>query len=540
MQITNKVKNLILILLFSLSLSFLSFGNSKTEVLKDSLSYFEGLEKAQMLFSIGNLYYPNNNDSAMHYIELAMAEYQNENYEKGIASCYGIMGAIYGDCGMYDTAISLIYKLAYWGEENKDVRAFIAYLELANIYHSMGESAKAKDFYKKAISGSYPPAKRAAFANMGLIYLKSESYDTAAYYFTGGLKEYFKTDTSLQINKFNIASLYLNLASVDYGKGEYKQGIKILNESLLIFKEIDNKASVTNVFLKLGEGYEYLHRYDISLDYYLKAKLIADSLQIDPSRKDVYFKLFKYYQKQSEFEDALFYHIKFDDVRDSLVIQTYKNTIVEIEVKYEVHEKLNKIVALEKEKQKVYSYAIIIILSLLLISAIIILLINNKRLKHKSAKALADAKSQFAEKRASLSEQKLDKITSSLHKKSAFIERLEEEIRNLGDKQDQDKMAEKVQLLRETRILTDGDWQDYNKVFYELHPGFKNSIEGLGDLSVGDKRQLIFIKLGLKQKEIAHLMGISPEGAKKARQRLSKKVGLDSAGNLNKFVEDLC
>ena len=493
-----------------------------------------------MLFSIGNLYYPNNNDSAMHYIELAMAEYQNENYEKGIASCYGIMGAIYGDCGMYDTAISLIYKLAYWGEENKDVRAFIAYLELANIYHSMGESAKAKEFYKKAISGSYSPAKRAAFANMGLICLKSESYDSAAYYFTAGLKEYYKTDTSLQINKYNIASLYSNLASVDFGKGEYEQGIKILNESLLIFKEIDNKASVTNVFLKLGEGYEYLHKYDISLEYYLKAKLIAESLQIDPSREDVYFKLFNYYQKTGDFENALLYHIKFDDVRDSLVIQAYKNTIVEIEVKYEVQDKINKIASLEKEKRVAYSFATIIFLSLLLISTIIILILNNRRLKHKGAKALADAKLLFAEKRASLSEQKLDKITRSLYQKSAFIERLEEEIRSLGDKHDQDKMAEKVQLLRETRILTDSDWQEYNKVFYDLYPDFQKRVGKLGDLSVGDKRQLIFIKLGLKQKEIAHLMGISPEGAKKARQRLSKKIGLDSAGELNKFVEDLC
>ena len=512
---------------------------NKIEILKDSLSFFNEEKKAKTLLTIANLYFPNNNDSALLFSERALKEYQNINNGKGIASCYGLIGAIYSDYGMYDTAIALTYKVIDWGEKNNDIRAYIAYLEVANTYKSMGERNKAKEFYVKAIEGSYLPAKRAAFANLGLLYLNNKKYDSAYYYFSEGLKEYYKSDTSLPINKYNIASIYTNLASVETGKGNYEKGIELLNESLIVFEEIGNNASIAQVYIKIGKTYEYLDKYDISLEYFLKAKLIAKSMKVPEVREEIYFKLFEHFQRRGDLEKALHYHIKFNEVRDSLVVQSYKKTIIETETKYKVQDKINKIASLEKERRNVYSFAAIIILSLMLISAIIILVLNNRRLKHKNAKALADAKSHFAEKRAVLSEQRLDKITSSLRKKSSFINKLEDEIRSLENKQDKGQLAQKVQLLRETRILTNKDWEDYNKIFYDLHPAFCKSLESIGKLSAGDTQQLIFIKLGLKQKEIAYLMGISPEGAKKARQRLSKKIGLSSTSELKEYVENL-
>ena len=533
------MNKLIITFLILLCLPWNSNAYNKIETLKDSLSFFNEKKKANALLTIANYYFPNNNDSALLFTERALKEYQKINSEKGIASCYGLMGAIYSDYGMYDTAISLTYKVIDWGEKNNDIRAYFAYLELANTYKLMGELNKAKEFYIKALEGSSSRAKRAAFANLGLVYLKNENYDSAAYYFTGGLKEYFKSDTSLPINKYNIATMYLNLSSVDYGKGEYAKGIKLLNKSLKIFEEVNNEASIANVLLKIGEGYKYLEKDSISLEYFFKAKQIVDSVQYPKICEDVYFKLFEFYQDQGDFEKALHYHIKFDDVRDSLVTQSYKKTIIETETKYNVQNKINKIESLEEERQAVYSFAAIIILSLMLISAIIILVLNNRRLKHKSAKALADAKSHFAIKRANLSEQKLDKITQSLHSKSDIIEQLEKEIRSFENKQDQTMVKQKVQLLKETRILTDNDWEEYNKIFLDLHPEFCKSIENISNLSTGDRRQLIFIKLGLNQKEIAHLMGISPIGAKKAKQRLSKKIGLPDTSKLEEYVEKL-
>jgi predicted transcriptional regulator len=167
------------------------------------------------------------------------------------------------------------------------------------------------------------------------------------------------------------------------------------------------------------------------------------------------------------------------------------------------------------------------------------LVINHRRLIHKKAKALIDVKLKVASQNAKDAAERLEKITTALHEKSDFIKELQYQINKLSNEEDQKLMEKKIDVLRETKILTDADWKEYNRVFQEIYPSFKNSIKDYEDLSTGDKRQLIFLKLGLEQSEIAHLMGISPVSAKKAKQRLSKKIGLDTTRDLSRFIDSL-
>jgi tetratricopeptide (TPR) repeat protein len=533
------MKKITLVLLLLFIFPVLSDGNNKAETLKDSLSYFDGQEKARALLTIGNYYFPNNNDSALFYVESALQAYQSVGDDKGIASCYGLIGAIYNSYAMYDTAIALTYRVMEWGEKNNDFRAFIAYLTLANIYESIGQIENAKKFYLKAIEGSYADARTAAYANMGLLSLKNEQYDSAAFYFRGALDEYLKADTSLPINQFNIATVYSNLARVDFGKGNYERGIGRLYESLKIFRKIGNTQSITEVYLKLGEGYASLHQDEHAINYYLEAKRIADSIQIPSIQEAVYYQLFTFYKQKGDLENALYYHIAYEKIHNELMTLGYKATIAEKEVKYKVQEKINKIEMLEKENSIIVAYAITTVLGILLLSLVVVLVLNHRRLLHKKNQELTDMKLRFASQKAKNDAMRMKKITLSLHEKSDFIKELQEEINKLSNKEDQKLMEKKIEALRETKILTDADWREYNRVFEEIYPSFSKKIKDYEELSTGDKRQLIFLKLGLKQSEIAQLMGISPESAKKAKQRLSKKIGLKTTRELTKFIESI-
>jgi len=515
------------------------FGTTNIVELKDSLIYHSGADKAKALLIIGNYYYSSDNDSALVYLEQAFAEYKRINDDKGMASCYGLIGDIYAGYGMYDTAIVLIYKVKEWGERNNDIRAYIAYLNLANTYRKKGQLEKAQEFYLKTIDGSYLPAKRAAFANLGLLYLDNKNYDSATYYFEEGLKEYALSDTSLPINKYNIASIYLNIAMVQYEKKEYEKGIKTLNNSLKLFKEIDNRSSIASVYASMGSGYQYLNDDKMALEYYLKAKNMIDSFHSLIVKEQIFKSLTDYYTEKSDYKNAYKNIIEYEKMHDSLIVQSYKTTLAEMEVKYAVQEKTNKIESLNKEKRIIFSSATALVLSLMFISSIIILILNQRRLKQKNARIQSEAKSHLAQLEIKNAQYKLDRITLNLHEKSAFIKDLQDEIEKLGNKDDQKNMEERVQLLRETRILTDDDWKEYYGIFNEIYPSFSKQIEHYEDLSVGDKRQLIFLKLGLKQKEIAYLMGISYEGVKRARQRLSKKIGLNSTSELASFIGSL-
>ena len=511
-------------------------GND-ARVLKDSLSNFQGKEKAEALLNIANYYYSSNNDSALVYADKALIAYQQAEYEKGIISSYGLIGAIYSDFGMYDTAVALLYKVADWGEKHNDIRADISYLHLANIFESLGQVNKAVAFYKKTLDGDYLPAKRAAYANIGLLFLHENNYDSAAFYFNNALNEYYNADTSLPVNKYNIATLLYNLSSVDFAKGKVNKGIEKLIQSLEISKGIGDYSTIAKIYLKLAERNILLSKDNIAESYLLKAKEIADKHDNLSIKEQVYQALFDYYKTQNEFEKALEFNNIYHKIKDSLNTVRYNSSIAEMEIKYTVKEKVRKIELLKKEKKALYAHAATLIVGLLFISFLIILFLNNRRLKYKNEKAKSEYKTNLERLRAERVEQELNKMKTSLHEKSTFIEELEEEINKLSNKEEQKHLEETIQLLRKTKILTDDDWAEYNRIFNAIYPDFADLINGYHDLSEGDKRQLIFLKLGFKQNEIAFLMGISSEGVKRARQRLSKKLGLESAAELSGFIK---
>ena len=530
-------KNTFILLL--LVIPFLSNGSSQIEALKDSLPFYSGQQKAIALFNIGTYYLVSNNDSTLFYMEKALQEYEELNDKKGMASSYGMLAIVYSAYGMYDTAIVLNYKVIEWGEKNRDIRAFIAYLELGNTYKQIGQLEKSKIFYLKAIQGDYLPAKRAAFANMGLLFLNAVEYDSAAYYFNGGLQEYYRADTSLRINKFNIATILMNLASVAYGKGEFEKGNNLLFRSLVISREIETNSLTAKIYLKLGEGYHLVQQDDVSMKYYLKAKNIADSLGLILIREEVYGILSSFYRDKGDYDQAYLNLIEYHKIHDSLTELANQSSIHEMEVKYAVQEKIVRIATLNKEKKMVIGLAISIVAGILLIVGLIILLLNRHRLKLKNDRDLVEAKMQAEKIKAKTAKHELERIVASLREKSAFIEELEQEIQNLSIVDEQQRMEEKVLKLRETRILTDGDWEEYFRIFNEIYPSFFSREKNFYAISAGDKRQLVFMKLGLTQTQTAYLMGISPEGVKKARQRLAKKIGLNDTKELKKYIESL-
>lgn len=515
------------------------FGTNNIVVLKDSLQYYNGRQKAEALFNLSNYYYAINTDSTLYYVEKALAEYAEINDEKGKVRCYGMLADIYSDYGMYDTAIVMAYKVIEWGEPRNDPRTFIAYLELGNIYSKTKQIEKAKVFYLKAISGNYLPARRAAFANLGLVFLTDKEYDSALFYFEGGLQEYYHTDTSLHINKVNIASILLNIASVEYGKGEFENGIKLLFRCLEISREIDYKLLTAEIYLKLGNGYRFLNQDDISLAYYLKAKSIADSLNIYPIREAVYKKLSDYYHQNRKYDTAYYYLSAYNEVHDSLMQQTLRSSVSEMEINYAIKEKTTKIELLSKEKKILMGLAVSIIVGILFIAFIIVLLLNRHRVKLQNARDMAETRAEMEKTKLDKSKQEMKRIVAGLKEKSAFIGELEKEIHKLSIISEEKQFEEKIAKLRETRILTNDDWEEYFRVFSEIYPSFFSKEKDFYDLSTGDKRQLVFLKLGLTQIQTAHLMGISPEGVKRARQRLSKKIGVNDTKELKGHIDSL-
>lgn len=87
------------------------------------------------------------------------------------------------------------------------------------------------------------------------------------------------------------------------------------------------------------------------------------------------------------------------------------------------------------------------------------------------------------------------------------------------------------------KILTEEDWSVFKKRYDEHFPGFLDYLKiKFPDLTSGETRLILLLKLDFSNKEIAGTLGISPQSVWRNRHRLSKKRGLETTGELNDFI----
>jgi len=105
-----------------------------------------------------------------------------------------------------------------------------------------------------------------------------------------------------------------------------------------------------------------------------------------------------------------------------------------------------------------------------------------------------------------------------------------------------EEKVEKFEKLLNSVLLTENDWSDFKKVFDKLHYGFLPILKMKHpDLTEGEKRLAVLIKLRLSNKEMARMLGISPNSIVKSRYRLKKKLLAADGGDisLEEYIKNL-
>ncbi|VTQ07464.1 helix-turn-helix transcriptional regulator [Sphingobacterium daejeonense] len=78
--------------------------------------------------------------------------------------------------------------------------------------------------------------------------------------------------------------------------------------------------------------------------------------------------------------------------------------------------------------------------------------------------------------------------------------------------------------MLENQLMTDERWIKFKNIFDRVYPGYlDNEKESVPKLTEYDLRLLALMKLGLTNRSVGDLLGISLEGVKKAKQRLKKR-----------------
>ncbi|MDY7396457.1 tetratricopeptide repeat protein [Aureibaculum sp. 2210JD6-5] len=531
---------------------------------------------------IGN-YYENRSeyDSALHYYTKAKKHYKEINNNRGLIFVNHSLSSIKQSTGALDEAISLTnetLKIIEEHEKEGDLKTkFIGaqHNVLANIYIQKGsyriallEALKALKYLEEIND----EARRAdVIKQIGDIESNLENHEKSIEYFKQAIDIYKKLD-----DKVYLAYAYNSLGISYQNLKDYKNAETSYNSAISYAKEVDAKLPISGGLLKLAELEIINKNYPKAKQLLMDTKAIAEKENLQLRLADAYSLLSQIdyqsnnfsdalnknnraiiisktngtlpllqnlYQYRSEILDTLNQHKEAvvylkasQKIKDSLFSNKKIQQIEELRTIYETEKKEQEIKNQKNEidllnvKNKVSNQQRLL-LGLGLLLAIIGLYAFYQRLKRsKVEKEIMKADLEFKTK---------ELTTHALHlaKKNEVLNDLKQKAKVLKADANADPGYQMLIQTINFDLQDDNNWENFSKYFQEVYKDFNsNAQQKFPAITTNDLRLMALLKMNLSSKEIANILNISHDGIKKARQRLRKKMGIDSDQSLEAII----
>lgn len=431
---------------------------------------------------------------------------------------------------------------------------------LSDVYLKLGHIKEGESYIRKAHSIYLDCFKEKeisqktllhSFINLAELAKKKKQFQTALAYI----------DTCLTITQANNYT-YTVTANINRIKANTLSAIDKLDEALEILLPMDtyyNTISDTdsnqtyhfsNAILvsgQIGEIYSKQEKYNLGLKYLFKSLDLIDHLD-----KKMDYRLFvlneitNIYKKQNQYNkaykyrtEAYFYvhkNLKVSSNRSKEVLKVRNSYIEKIEAK-DKELLASKLMLANKDKANLRLRVILLIGLVLTITTA--LLLWNKIIKRrlKNEKRLIQEKAteqdQVAQMELKYKNRELTSYSLQLIERDDLLDQLIEHI-------DKDK-SRKAKSLKFARKRLDSDlWEEFEKRFVNIHQGFYERLTNKYPvLTTNDLKFCALVKLNLKGKEIARLLGMTEKSVHSARYRIRKKLELPSNDSLEEFLNEV-
>jgi DNA-binding CsgD family transcriptional regulator len=243
--------------------------------------------------------------------------------------------------------------------------------------------------------------------------------------------------------------------------------------------------------------------------------------------RNAYYTTTQIFREMSVYDSAFYYNNLWSAINDSLekVVATSSLSISKARLNDETSryniQKLNREEKAELLKRN------FIIAAIILISIIVFLYLNRSRIKLRHKQETADAEVIAAK-------EKLQLFTENIIEKTALIETLEKQV---SKKLSTNEQQEIISALSSQTILTEADWEKFKTLYETIYPGFFTKLKTtIPDITVSEQRMAALIRLHLTTRQMASLLGISPNSVNKTKQRLRQRFNLPVDVNVEEFI----
>ncbi|WP_420322099.1 tetratricopeptide repeat protein [Flagellimonas sp.] len=555
-------------------------------VLSKKLGFADGEGFANYYLGAGYYQTIGNNDSARYYINEALSIFKRINHEEYIVKMTNALGVVEYTSGNYQKAIeyynvgidySRKYKhwdnlanrlgnksLAYIkkGDYNLGVKYSIESLKLFDSLSSKSNTLQLKIHTATA-------AVRVGYAEMGL-----KNYKKALEYFNRALIIYDGIDDVIHMGHTysDIGNVHLELGEYDAAienylktldiakekevpimkgyvlvnlgkaykkKGDTEKALSILKEGLPINKQFGTKDDLALNFKQLGHTYMKKGDLDQALLFFNKSITLADSINAAEILSEASLNRAEAYVGLGQYQNAYLDQKKHQFISDSIFNVKKSQQIEELRTIYDTEKKEQQIALQEKEITVLEQQAEISTLQKILLAGLLVLSligfygIRQKLKRNKLEKEKVDAELAFKKK---------ELTTHALHlaKKNEVLEGLKQKAEELKASEESQKGYQQLIRTINFDLQDDNNWENFSRYFEEVHKDFNSNVKSkYPQVTSNELRLLALLKMNLSSKEIANILNISPEGIKKARYRLRKKLDITTEDSLQDLVLSL-
>lgn len=453
----------------------------------------------------------------------------------------------------------LLEALHLFEAEGDSANILATQAEIGFAYHQQGDHATALTHYRTLLELYRQRHDLAGEAfvlrRMGTLALQEKDLVTAEKLYN----EVLLLETRIN-NKDGLGNIYNNLGVLYFEKGEYQKSLEYHRQALGYLKETNNISRLPASYHNQGLVYLALGQWKEAEQMALQGLPIAQQIDNRMAIVEAAELLYDINKTKKDYVNALHYLELRNTVRDSIISVESALQFARVKALAETEQKEIEITYLKKEQEyaRFRQLALFGFIALILVAGTLVIFYMRQSLRARRLALLTAEEAHRAHndlikvelENKQLREDELRKdlefrqkelvtYTLNLAQKNALMENLRDGIRELLNTTDKDQKVKLTKLIRliDYSLETEKDWTEFKMHFEKVHHSFFDNLKKkFPDLSQSDLKLCALISLNLSSKDMAELMGISPESVKMARHRLRKKLDLATEENLADFV----
>ncbi|TMI89692.1 MAG: transcriptional regulator [Bacteroidetes bacterium] len=467
----------------------------------------------------------------------------------------------------FEQALNEAYKT---GDDNLIFSVSWAY---ASMMYGFQQIELAATYYLQAGEigerlGKEMKTRFAVFLPLGEILFQTREYERSIYYLKKGL---YRPENANILSRYDtvkylnaIGQGYQQLGKLDSALGNYQQSLEVarkmddstwlginsgfMGQVFFLEKEYDKAKSLLQYDYSINKIHEWniaaytlqwlakinllQGRKDSALTKVKEAlnflkKSVSFAWQKQNFLQSVYQTTADVYKASGNADSFYHYYQLYTSLHDSLERLTTLSSVKLAQLRIDNEKNYHTIRSLEEQKKAEVLVRNLIIALIILLSVIAFFYVNRLRLKHRHKEQLASQEMQAANAQLQL-------FTNSIIEKTNLIDQLEGQLSHRTLTLEQQELAASISSQT---ILTETDWEKFKTLFEKIYPGFFiNLIEKVNDITLAEQRMAALTRLHLTTRQIASILGISPNSVNKTRQRLRQRLNLEGEVNIEEVI----